>query len=68
MTIPHLAIHFNRQVNEGNKLSKQKDMLPVLTRLADGQEWKVALDENFLLVYNADFEPGKTYKVVLDID
>ena len=37
-------------------------------RLADGQEWKVALDENFLLVYNADFEPGKTYKVVLDID
>lgn len=38
MTIPHLAIHFNRQVNEGNKLSKQKDMLPVLTRLADGQD------------------------------
>lgn len=28
--IPHLAIHFNRAVNEGNKLSKQKDMLPVL--------------------------------------
>ncbi|MBD5182645.1 MAG: M18 family aminopeptidase [Bacteroidales bacterium] len=30
LTIPHLAIHFNRTVNEGNKLSKQKDMLPVL--------------------------------------
>ena len=30
MTIPHLAIHFNRQVNEGNPLSRQKDMLPVL--------------------------------------
>ena len=29
MVIPHLAIHFNRAVNEGNKLSKQKDMLPV---------------------------------------
>lgn len=29
-TIPHLAIHFNRQVNEGNKLSVQKDMKPVL--------------------------------------
>lgn len=28
--IPNLAIHFNRQVNEGVKLSKQKDMLPVL--------------------------------------
>ena len=37
-------------------------------RLADGQNWKVALDENFLLVYNADFEPGKTYTIVLDID
>ncbi|MDE6854304.1 MAG: M18 family aminopeptidase [Muribaculaceae bacterium] len=29
LVIPHLAIHFNRAVNEGNKLSKQKDMLPV---------------------------------------
>ena len=30
LVIPHLAIHFNRSVNEGNPLSKQKDMLPVL--------------------------------------
>lgn len=30
LIIPNLAIHFNRQVNEGVKLSKQKDMLPVL--------------------------------------
>ena len=30
LTIPHLAIHFNRSVNEGNPLSKQKDMLPVI--------------------------------------
>lgn len=29
-TIPHLAIHFNREVNDGNKLSVQKDMKPVL--------------------------------------
>ena len=28
--IPHLAIHFNRAVNEGNKLSVQKDMKPVM--------------------------------------
>ena len=27
--IPHLPIHFNRNVNDGNPLSKQKDMLPV---------------------------------------
>lgn len=29
-TIPHLAIHFNRAVNEGNPLSVQKDMKPVM--------------------------------------
>lgn len=28
--IPHLAIHFNRNVNEGNALSVQKDMKPVI--------------------------------------
>ena len=30
LIIPHLAIHFNRSVNDGNPLSKQRDMLPVL--------------------------------------
>lgn len=34
-TIPHLAIHFNRQVNEGNHLSVQKDMLPVMGFFGD---------------------------------
>lgn len=29
-TIPHLAIHFNRSVNDGNALSVQKDMKPVV--------------------------------------
>ena len=28
--IPHLAIHFNRGVNEGNSISVQKDMKPVI--------------------------------------
>lgn len=28
--IPHLAIHFNRTVNEGNPISVQKDMKPVV--------------------------------------
>lgn len=37
-------------------------------RLAEGQEWKAAVDENFLLLYNPGFKPGKTYQVVLDID
>lgn len=30
MTIPNLAIHFNRQVNDGVKLNRQKDTLPLL--------------------------------------
>lgn len=38
LVIPHLAIHFNRQVNEGNKLSKQKDMLPVIGIVRDELE------------------------------
>ncbi len=38
LTIPHLAIHFNRAVNEGNPLSRQKDMLPVLGRVADASQ------------------------------
>ena len=30
LVIPNLAIHFNKQVNDGVKLNKQKDMLPIL--------------------------------------
>lgn len=38
LTIPHLAIHFNRSVNEGNRLSAQKDMLPVIGIVRDSAE------------------------------
>lgn len=38
LTIPHLAIHFNRSVNEGNPLSKQKDMLPVIAKITEETE------------------------------
>ncbi|MDE7426257.1 MAG: M18 family aminopeptidase [Muribaculaceae bacterium] len=38
LTIPHLAIHFNRAVNEGNPLSRQKDMLPVLGHISENLE------------------------------
>lgn len=37
LTIPNLAIHFNRQVNDGVKLSKQKDMLPLMAIATDGE-------------------------------
>ncbi len=40
LTIPHLAIHFNRSVNEGNPLSKQRDMLPIMGRLSPDIEAK----------------------------
>ena len=37
-------------------------------RLSAGQDWKAAVDETFLLIYNADFKPGQTYTVELDIN
>ena len=49
LVIPHLPIHFNRNVNEGNPLSKQKDMLPVLGRITDMTE-----HDNLLLNLIAD--------------
>lgn len=33
LTIPNLAIHYNREVNDGVKLTKQNDMLPLLGML-----------------------------------
>lgn len=33
LTIPNLAIHMNRKVNEGVELNRQKDMLPLATML-----------------------------------
>ena len=38
LQISNLAIHFNRQVNDGVKLSKQKDMLPILGIVNDELE------------------------------
>ena len=38
LQISNLAIHFNRQVNDGVKLSKQKDMLPLLGIITDELE------------------------------
>lgn len=38
MQISNLAIHFNREVNDGVKLSKQKDTLPILGMVTDEME------------------------------
>lgn len=62
LTIPHLAIHFNRAVNEGNPLSRQKDMLPVIGRLNDGMN-----KDNFVLNLVAE-EIACDPKDILDMD
>ncbi|MBR4963848.1 MAG: hypothetical protein IKZ32_00655, partial [Alistipes sp.] len=36
--------------------------------LAEGQNWDAVVDENFLLVYNSEFEPNNTYEIVINID
>ncbi len=62
LTIPHLAIHFNRAVNEGNPLSKQKDMLPVLGHIAD------KADAKGLITRMVAEKLGVNVKDILDYD
>ena len=37
-------------------------------RLAEGQQWKAVVDENFLIIYEPNFEPNSTYEVVIDVE
>lgn len=62
LIIPHLAIHFNRAVNEGNAISKQKDMLPVLGIINSTFE-----KDNFLLGIISD-ELACKEEDILDFD
>ena len=62
LQISHLAIHFNRAVNEGNPLSKQKDMLPIIAKVNDEFE-----ADNMLLNLVAQ-ELGVTIDKILDFD
>ena len=62
LTIPHLAIHFKRAVNEGNPLSKQKDMLPVIAMINDTVE-----KNDYLLNLVAD-QLGVDKSEILDFD
>ena len=45
MTIPNLCIHFNRQVNDGVKLSVQKEMQPICGMIADEMQTDHLLPE-----------------------
>lgn len=62
LMIPNLAVHLNKQVNEGMKLSKQKDMLPILGIITDELE-----KENMLLSIVAK-EVGVAIEDILDFD
>ena len=62
LVIPHIAIHFNRQVNEGNPLSKQVDMLPVIGIINE------KLEANNLLLKVIAEELGVAMADILDFD
>lgn len=62
LTIPHLAIHFNRAVNDGNPLSRQKDMIPVIAILKDAAE-----KDNYLIRMVAE-ELNVAIDDILDFD
>ncbi len=62
LTIPHLAIHFNRNVNDGNPLSRQTDMMPIVGILN-----KKAEANNFVLNLIVD-ELGVGIDDILDFD
>lgn len=74
LTIPNLAVHYNREVNKGVELTKQNDMLPVLGMINDSlnrdsyfidflaaeiKEKKEDILDFDLIVYNAE-EPAFT--------
>lgn len=62
LQIPNLAIHFNRGVNDGVKLSKQKDMLPILGKVTD------ELEKDNLLIKLIASELSVEPKSILDFD
>ena len=66
LQISNLAIHFNRRVNDGVKLSKQKDVLPILGIISD------ELEKGNLLMNVIQEELNKQHKVskedILDFD
>lgn len=62
LTIPSLCIHFNRQVNDGVKLSVQKDMQPMLGFVSD------KLEKNALLTGLICKELNVSAEDILDFD
>ena len=66
LQLSNLAIHFNRQVNDGVKLSRQKDMLPILGTITDELErGNVLID---LILEEANRQEPVTRDELLDFD
>lgn len=62
LTIPHLAIHFNRAVNDGNPISRQRDMMPVIALVSD------TLQKDNLIVNLISEAAGCKPEDILDFD
>ena len=61
-TIPNLAVHMNRKVNEGVELNKQSDMLPIIGLF----EEKLNKDDYFLEILAQECKVAK--EDILDFD
>lgn len=66
LQISNLAIHFNRQVNDGVKLNRQKDMLPILGVITSELERGNMLVN--LILQELDPKGGITATDILDFD
>ena len=66
LQISNLAIHFNRQVNDGVKLSRQKDMLPILGFVTS--ELEKGNEKGNLLMNVICTELGISQEEILDFD
>ncbi len=62
LTIPSLAIHMNREINDGYKFNKQKDTLPLIALINEKLE-----ERGFLMNLIAE-EAGVTVDKILDFD
>ncbi|MGL4798077.1 MAG: M18 family aminopeptidase [Cellulosilyticaceae bacterium] len=61
LIIPNLAIHMNREVNQGVKLNTQKETLPILSYIKEKVEGNLLLE---LVAKKLDVEPSS----ILDMD
>ncbi len=62
LTIPNLAIHQNREVNNGVKIDRQNDTLPIISLINESFE-----KENYLLKFIAS-KSKINYEDILDFD